>query len=176
MTISETDPKIIRGRITGLRSEERFRECFITGANVGNGNGACCSATSLSMADSKASASSVRPTDSSQRGDSGNFFRKYQTTSAPSPPSMNIARQPNVGIMSLPSSAATGNPVTTKTVMKPSHLPRDCGGTNSVSVEYPTTFSAPSPNPMMHWIKIKTCMEGAKAATMDANPKMARFD
>ena len=60
-----------------------------------------------------------------------------------------MARQPNRGMMSVPSSAAAGKPVTTKTVMKPSHLPRDCGGTNSVSVEYPTTFSAPSPNPMI---------------------------
>ena len=29
---------------------------------------------------------------------------------------------------------------------------------------------------MKDWIKIKTNMEGAKAAAMDANPKMARFD
>ena len=29
---------------------------------------------------------------------------------------------------------------------------------------------------MTNWIRIKTCMEGAKAAAMDANPKMARFD
>ena len=76
MTTRETDPKIIRGRIAGLRSEERFRECFTSGESAGGGSGACCPATSISMADSKASASSVRPTDSSQRGDSGNFLRK----------------------------------------------------------------------------------------------------
>src|SRR5690349_3690468 len=135
MTIKETDPKIMRGRIAGLKSEERFRECFTSGESLGAGSGECCSETSPSIDCSKASAFSVCPTDSSQRGDSGNFFRKYQTTSAPSPPRTNMARQPSPGMMSLPSSAATGKPVTTKTVIKPSHLPRDCGGTNSVNVE-----------------------------------------
>ncbi len=44
-----------------------------------------------------ASASSRRPTASSQRGDSGRFLRMYQTTSAPMPPSTNMARHPNIG-------------------------------------------------------------------------------
>ena len=69
---------------------------------MGGGSGECCRATSCSIVDNKASASSARPTDSSQRGDSGSFLRKYQTTSAPSPPSTNMARQPNLGMISTP--------------------------------------------------------------------------
>ena len=135
MTIREIEPKIMRGKIVGPSSEARSRDCFTSVESLGGGRGECCSETSASIDCSKASASSVFPTDSSQRGDSGNFFRKYQTTSAPRPPRTNMVRHPSLGMMSLPSSAATGKPVTTKTVMKPSHLPRDCGGTNSVNVE-----------------------------------------
>ena len=47
----------------------------------------------------KASASSVRPCDSSQRGDSGRFLRRYQTISEPTAAMMNIGRQPNAGMM-----------------------------------------------------------------------------
>src|SRR6266436_3878697 len=68
----------------------------------------------------RASASAVRPTDSSQRGDSGSALRRYQTTSAPNPPSANMARQPKCGMMSVPRSAATGKPLTTMTFMPPS--------------------------------------------------------
>src|SRR6202158_3327205 len=123
----------------------------------------------------RASASAVRPTDSSQRGDSGNALRKYQTARAPSPPSANMARQPKCGMMSVPRSAAAGKPDTTITFMPPSHLPRACGGTNSVMVEYPTTFSAPSPTPMTKRSRVSTAIEGAKAEAMDARPKMARL-
>src|SRR5579871_3998437 len=98
-----------------LKSDASSRECVTGGKSLGGGSGECSSATSCSIASNKASASSARPTDSSQRGDSGSFLRKYQTTSAPSPPSKNITRHPTAGIISLPSSAAAGNPVTTKT-------------------------------------------------------------
>lgn len=122
-----------------------------------------------------ASASAVRPIDSNQRGDSGKAFRKCQTTSAPNPPSKNIMRQPNFGMIRVPSSAVTGRPATTKTEMSPSHFPRACGGTNSVIVAYPTTFSAPSPAPITNRSKISAVIEGAKAAAMEARPKIARF-
>ena len=114
---------------------------------------------------SRASASAIRPTDSSQRGDSGNALRRYQTTSAPNPPSANMARQPKCGMMSVPRSAATGKPLTTMTFMPPSHLPRVCGGTNSVIVEYPTTFSAPRPTPVTKRSRVSTAIEGAKAGS-----------
>ena len=61
------------------------------------------------------------------------------------------------------------------TFMPPSQLPRAPGGTNSVIVEYPTTFSAPSPTPMMKRNRVSTVIEGAKAEAMAASPKMARL-
>ena len=82
-----------------------------------------------------ASASAVRPTASSQRGDSGSDLRMYHTTSAPTPPSTNMERQPNCGTSTDATNSATGKPVTTHTVVKPSHLPRVRAGTNSVIVE-----------------------------------------
>src|SRR5712691_1779305 len=45
------------------------------------------------------SASSMRPCDSSQRGDSGRFLRKYQTISEPTPAMMNIGRHPQAGMI-----------------------------------------------------------------------------
>ena len=101
------------------------------------------------MASRSAWASSSRPTDSSQRGDSGSAFRKYHTTSAPIPPITNITRQPNLGMITVPMSPLIGKLETTMADSAPSHLPRARGGTNSVKVEKPTTISAPSPNPMM---------------------------
>ncbi|MGY4360496.1 hypothetical protein ACVW0J_006989 [Bradyrhizobium sp. i1.7.7] len=87
------------------------------------------------MACISASASAVRPTASSQRGDSGSDLRMYHTTSAPTPPSTNMERQPNCGTTTDAINSATGRPVTTHTVVKPSHLPRVRAGTNSVIVE-----------------------------------------
>ncbi len=88
---------------------------------------------------------------------------------------MNIMRQPNLGIIRVPSSAVTGKPATTKTEMIPSHFPRACGGTNSVIVAYPTTFSAPSPTPITNLSKISTLIEGENVAAIEASPKIARF-
>ena len=51
------------------------------------------------------------------------------------PPSTNMERQPNCGTTTDATSSATGRPVTTHTVVKPSHLPRVRAGTNSVIVE-----------------------------------------
>src|SRR6266513_4649803 len=56
-----------------------------------------------------------------------------------------------------------------------SQLPRAPGGTNSVIVEYPTTFSAPSPTPMMKRNRVRTVIEGEKAEAMAASPKIARL-
>src|SRR5580700_5515187 len=153
----------MRGKSTEFNEEPRLRECSAGEADAGGGRGAPPGEDSRSIACKIAPACSLRPTDSSQRGDSGSALRKYQTTSAPRPPIRNMARQPNLGITSVPTSPAAGNPVTTNTDMPPNHLPRACGGMNSVSVEYPTTFSAPSPTPMINRSKISTPMEGAKA-------------
>ncbi len=54
---------------------------------------------STSAAASIASASTKRPLDSSQRGDSGIRFRITQITSAPTPTRANIARQPIEGMI-----------------------------------------------------------------------------
>ena len=56
-------------------------------------------ATSFSIACIKASASAVRPFNSSQRGDSGSALRRYQTISEPTPAMTNIGRQPQVGMI-----------------------------------------------------------------------------
>jgi hypothetical protein len=61
-------------------------------------------------------------------------LRRYQTISAPTPAITNIGRQPNVGMIKVPSRAVAGRPDTTTNAMKASHQPRDCGGMNSVSV------------------------------------------
>ncbi|SAL88880.1 hypothetical protein AWB67_07675 [Caballeronia terrestris] len=57
------------------------------------------SAVSASMLFRIASASSSRPFDSSQRGDSGIFLRSTQTPIAPMPTNANIARQPIAGMI-----------------------------------------------------------------------------
>src|SRR5438874_6098843 len=54
---------------------------------AGGGRAPRSRATSSSMDFIMASASSVRPMDSSQRGDSGRALRRYHTTSPPSPAS-----------------------------------------------------------------------------------------
>ncbi len=80
-----------RARI-GISGWRRSRE---TGTA---GSAPACAATSASIFASVASASSSRPRDSSQRGDSGICLRRIQTPKAPIPASTNITRQLNCGI------------------------------------------------------------------------------
>src|SRR6266699_2800189 len=95
ITIRVTHPTTILGRSTEFKRDARLRECIEGAADAGGRRGASPDEDSRSIACRMAFASSLRPTDSSQRGDSGSALRKYQTTSAPSPPRINIARQPN---------------------------------------------------------------------------------
>src|SRR5882757_2796544 len=134
MVIRQTEPTIMRDNSGAVNSVPRSGEAATVTVVVGAGNGWPWAA-SFSIACSSASASAVRPTASSQRGDSGNDLRKYHTISAPMPPSTNIARQPNCGTTTEATSRAAGNPVTTQTAVSPSHLPRVQAGTNSVMVE-----------------------------------------
>ena len=62
------------------------------------GSGPHCASTSRSIALTVASASFSRPTDSSQRGDSGIEWRSTHTITAPIPAMPNIQRQPSAGI------------------------------------------------------------------------------
>ena len=55
--------------------------------------------TSVSIDCIKASASALRPCDSSQRGDSGSRLRRYHTISEPMPAMTNIGRQPQLGMI-----------------------------------------------------------------------------
>jgi hypothetical protein len=87
-----------------------------------------------------------------------------------------MARQPNCGTTTEATSSATGSPVTTHTAVKPSHLPRLRAGTNSVIVEYPTTFSAPRPTPITKRQAIRKAMFGANAAARDAMPKRTKLN
>ena len=146
-------PTIMRGNSTGL---SKAAAVLVIGAGfdrMGGGNSPCSRATSSSMDCRIASASFVRPMDSSQRGDSGSDLRKYQTPSPPKPANTNMTRQPmggaKRGTISVLASALTGRLVTTETDRIPIHLPRACGGRNSVNVAKPATNSAPSPKPMM---------------------------
>src|SRR5580704_4067426 len=147
MVIRHTEPTIMRDNNGAENSDASSPETVTVDPAAGAGSGFPCAA-SRSIDCISASASSVRPTASSQRGDSGSALRRYQTISAPMPPSTNIARQPKFGTTNEATSNEIGRPVTTQTVVKPSHLPRLLAGTNSVMVEYPTTFSAPSPKPI----------------------------
>ena len=70
-----------------------------TGAGTTTGGSVPPPADSFSIDCIKASASAVRPCDSSQRGDSGRFLRRYQTTSEPMPAMTNIGRQPKAGMI-----------------------------------------------------------------------------
>src|SRR5438046_1846709 len=175
ITIRVVAPTIMRGNSAGLSREPRLAEGGAEERGTGGTREPRCCETSLSIDCRRASASAVRPTASSQRGDSGNALRRYQTTSAPSPPSANIGRHPKGGMISGPRSAATGKPDTTMTFMPPSQLPRAPEGTNSVIVEDPTTFSASSPHPMTNRNRVSTVIEGEKAEAMAASPKIARL-
>jgi len=97
----------------------------------------------------------------------GNFFRKYQTTRAPSPPRTNMARQPNLGMMSV---RATPQPQAgdDEDRHETSQFAARLRWYNSL-MSNTQPHSRPESESMMNWIKIKTRMEGAKAATMDAN-------
>ncbi len=78
-------------------------------------------------------------------------------------------------MISVLANALIGKLVTTKTDRVPTHFPRACGGTNSVMAAKPTTSSAPSPKPMTPRSKISANIDGAKAAAMEATPKMIRL-
>src|ERR1700730_1810538 len=71
-------PTIMRGNKAGLRRDLSFLDGTIEGVGDGGGSGPCCCETSRSIDCRRASASSWRPTDSSQRGDSGRALRRYQ--------------------------------------------------------------------------------------------------
>src|SRR5664280_1238025 len=86
MVISTQLPTIMRCRIGG-------------GGLAAGGNAPAPAVTSFSIDVIKASASALRPFDSSQRGDSGKFLRRYQTISEPTPAMMNIGRQPQAGMI-----------------------------------------------------------------------------
>src|SRR5580698_5253070 len=90
--------------------------------------------TSASIALSTFSASSERPCDSSQRGDSGIRLRRNQTTRAPTPTITNIQRQPYVGITARPTTADTNREELVQTARPAPHRPRLAGGMNSESV------------------------------------------
>src|ERR1700733_7120606 len=134
MVIRQIEPTIMRDSKGAVNRVARSLDTGTVEASAGAGSGWPCDA-SRSIDCISASASSLRPTASSQRGDSGKDLRRYQTTSAPMPPSTNIARQPNSGTTMEATSSATGNPVTTYTAIRPRNLPRDFAGTNSVMVE-----------------------------------------
>src|SRR5882724_6816716 len=133
MVIRQTAPTIMRDSSGAANRVAISLDGATVGAAAGAGSGRPCAA-SRSIDCISASASSVRPTASSQRGDSGSDLRMYQTISAPMPPITNIDRQPNCGIISEATKSEIGKPVTTQTVVKPDHLPRDFAGTNSVMV------------------------------------------
>src|SRR3978361_1688381 len=116
MTMSAMQPSSMRDSKGGANSVASAREGGGAAGRAGGGG----LGGAASMLVSSASASSVRPTDSSQRGLSGSALRIYQTARAPMPPRTNMLRQPKAGIITVLTSTATGKPVTTTTARKPS--------------------------------------------------------
>src|SRR5262249_2025691 len=172
-------PTTMRGSSVGLSNAAAD---LVGGAGLdetGGGNAPWARATQSSMDFKIASDSSARLIDSSQRGDSGSAFRMYQTMSAPSPASTNIARQPkrgpSWGTIRVLASALIGKLVITKIDNAFIHFLRACGGTNFVIVEKPATISAPSPSPIIPRSTINTSIDGANAAPIEARPKITRF-
>ena len=98
IVISTQLPTSSRCRIGGLNIAAPV-SCGVGAPNFGAGSVPAVDATSFSMVCIRASASALRPCASSQRGDSGKFLRRYQTTSEPRPAMMNIGRQPQVGMI-----------------------------------------------------------------------------
>src|SRR5665213_1338644 len=97
MVINTQQPTSNRCRIGGLNISEADR-CATGAVTIGGGKDSDGEA-SASIDCISASASAVRPCDSSQRGDSGRFLRRYQTISEPMPAMMNIGRQPKLGMI-----------------------------------------------------------------------------
>src|SRR5689334_15475964 len=133
MAISTTQPAVIRGSSAGENSMPN--DTGATGAAGAGGGRGRPSAASTSIACISASASAARPLASSQRGLSGRFLRRYQTTSAPTPAITNIGRQPQVGTTKVLMIEVAGKPATTMKAMNDIQRPREAGGTNSVMVE-----------------------------------------
>ena len=94
--ISTQLPTIMRNSNGGRASAARFGRAGTAPHGTTAGNAV---AAPFSIAAIMASASSLRPWDSSQRGDSGRFLRSHQTISAPTPAMTNIGRQPQAGMI-----------------------------------------------------------------------------
>src|SRR5215467_10171683 len=117
-------PTISRGNNTGLSSAAMVLVDSPGLDKIGGESTPHSRATSSSIDFIIASASSVRPIDSSQRGDSGSALRRYHTTNPPRPAITNITRQLDRGMINVLASALKGKLVTTKTESAPTHLPR----------------------------------------------------
>ena len=98
MVISTQLPTNMRWRSGGVSSFQALTWGSGVAEITGGGKGPPAEA-SFSIAWISASASSVRPFDSSQRGDSGSALRIHHTISEPTPAMTNIGRQPNAGTM-----------------------------------------------------------------------------
>src|SRR5215469_1333897 len=133
-TMSPIEPTTSRGSSVGPNRSSRLRAGVMAVVSCGR-DGRSWFADSLSIFVISSSASAKRSLDSSQRGDSGIDFRRYQTMRAPIPAIKKTGRQPNVGMIIEPRSAVAGSPDTTTNDMKASHRPRELGGTNSARVE-----------------------------------------
>ena len=98
MVIRMMLPVMVRGSSSRENSAMTERWTGATIATGTTGGSGFERDTSASISLITRSASSRWPLDSSQRGDSGIFLRRYHTTRAPTPTITNIQRQPTVGI------------------------------------------------------------------------------
>ena len=87
----------------------------------------------------------------------------------------NIQRQPNVGMIRRPPNAEKNKAELVIADSAEPHRPRCSGGTNSESVTYPTTISAPSPTPMTNRAAMSQSIDGAAAPASEAKPKISRL-
>src|SRR6202034_3966101 len=114
IVISTQEPTIIRCNSGGLIMS--IAAAGLTAGGITTGGSGLLPLASVSIACISASASSSRPSDSNQRGDSGKFLRRYQTMSEPTPAMTNIGRQPKFGITRKTRDGGGGrtHPTTTK--------------------------------------------------------------
>jgi hypothetical protein len=121
--------------VNNTRSGNRSRETGCSHA-FGSGNATPRRAASYSQAATSVCASPVRPTDSSQRGDSGSQRRTGQTIAAPNPPSRNNHRHPAKpsgcnGTNQRASTPASGVPSEPATHAQARYRPRTRAGNRS---------------------------------------------
>ena len=124
------------------KSLQGASSCFGALAGIGSDSGATCKAQATERR-----ASSRRPWDMSQWGDSGTQLRTIKVKKAGSRPIANRPRQPTSSEKNAAKAEANMTPSGMNTVTRPPMKPRMRAGTNSCTSGRSTQYSPPTPNP-----------------------------